>query len=134
MNSSFSRRGRIRAVSFFAAVLVLSIGTAVSQHIQRVQLQRAVTNSYLHAFSEVTASLDKMDAALQKGVYVTTSPMLCSLGAHSLGTSAPNSGGTILAEDPRRWGLGQEGGTLLRDQPESLLLFLCSRRGRSEAK
>ena len=79
MNSSFSRRGRIRAVSFFAAVLVLSIGTAVSQHIQRVQLQRAVTNSYLHAFSEVTASLDKMDAALQKGVYVTTSPMLCSL-------------------------------------------------------
>lgn len=79
MHSSLSRRGRIRAVSFFAAVLVLSIGTAVSQHVQRIQLQRAVTNSYLHAFSEVTASLDKMDAALQKGVYVTTSPMLCSL-------------------------------------------------------
>ena len=79
MHSSLSRRGRIRAVSFFAAVLVLSIGTAVSQHVQRIQLQRAVTNSYLHAFSEVTASLDKMDAALQKGMYVTTSPMLCSL-------------------------------------------------------
>ena len=63
MHSSLSRRGRIRAVSFFAAVLVLSIGTAVSQHVQRIQLQRAVTNSYLHAFSEVTASLDKMDAA-----------------------------------------------------------------------
>lgn len=79
MNSSLSRRGRIRAVSFFAAVLVLSIGTAISQHVQRIQLQRAVTNSYLHAFSEVTASLNKMDAALQKGMYVTTSPMLCSL-------------------------------------------------------
>lgn len=79
MYTSLSRRARIRVVSFFAFVLVLSIGTAVSQHMQRLQLQRAVTNSYLHAFSEVTASLDKMNAALQKGTYVTTSPMLCSL-------------------------------------------------------
>lgn len=79
MYSSLSRRGRIRMVSYFAVVLVLSIGTAISQHVQRLQLQQAVTNSYLHAFSEVTASLDKMDAALQKGAYVTTAPMLCSL-------------------------------------------------------
>lgn len=79
MYPSLSRRARIRAVSYFAFVLILSIGTAVSQHMQRLQLQRAVANSYLHAFSEVTASLDKMDAALQKGTYVTTAPMLCTL-------------------------------------------------------
>lgn len=79
MNSTLSRRGRIRAVSYFALVLVLSIGTAVSQYTQRIALERAVTNSYFHAFSEVTASLDKMDAALEKGIYVTTGPMLSSL-------------------------------------------------------
>lgn len=79
MHSTLSRRGRIRAVSYFALVLVLSIGTAVSQYTQRIALERAVTNSYFHAFSEVTASLDKMDAALEKGIYVTTGPMLCSL-------------------------------------------------------
>lgn len=79
MYSSLSRRGRIRAVSFFTMVLLLCAGTAVSQYVQRLQLQRAVTNSYLHAFSEVTASLDKMNAALEKGTYATTGPMLCGL-------------------------------------------------------
>lgn len=79
MFSSLSRRGRVRAASFLAALLVFCAGAALREHQQRLQLQRAVTNSYLHAFSEVTASLDKMDAALQKGIYVTTAPMLCSL-------------------------------------------------------
>lgn len=79
MFSAFSRRTRVRIVSYTIAVLCLSFGTAISQYYQNLQLQRAVSNSYRHAFSEVTASLDKMDTALQKGIYVTTSPMLCSL-------------------------------------------------------
>lgn len=79
MFDAFGRRGRVRIVTFLSAAFLLLCGTAISEHYQSVQLQRAVTNSYLHAFSEVTASLDRMDAALQKGVYVTSSPMLCSL-------------------------------------------------------
>lgn len=79
MFSSFSRRGRVRIVSFLSAAFLLLCGTAISEHMQTIRLQRAVTNSYLHAFSEVTASLERMDTALQKGVYVTSSPMLCSL-------------------------------------------------------
>ena len=79
MFANFSRRGRVRIVSYALAVLVLSLGTAVSQYRQSLLLERAVANSYRHAFSEVTASLDRMNTALQKGIYVTTSPMLCSL-------------------------------------------------------
>lgn len=79
MFDAFGRRGRVRIVTFLSAAFLLLCGTAISEHYQSVQLQRAVTNSYLHAFSEVTASLDRMDAALQKGVYVTSAPMLCSL-------------------------------------------------------
>ncbi|MCC8181458.1 MAG: germination protein YpeB [Clostridiales bacterium] len=79
MSSPFSRRGRIRAVSFFAAVLVIVCGVAIQERYRADQLQRTVSNAYLHAFSEVTASLDRMDAALQKGQYVTSAPMFCSL-------------------------------------------------------
>ena len=69
----------MRIVSFLSAAFAVLCGTAINEHIQTIRLQQAVTNSYLHAFSEVTASLDQMEAALQKGVYVTSSPMLCSL-------------------------------------------------------
>ncbi|MCD8382971.1 MAG: germination protein YpeB [Clostridiales bacterium] len=79
MSSLFSRRGRIRAVSFFAAVLVVVCGAAIQERCRADRLQRTVSNTYLHAFSEVTASLDRMDAALQKGQYVTSAPMFCSL-------------------------------------------------------
>ena len=73
------RRGRVRLVSYLCAAFVVLGGIALREHNRSVQLQRAVTNSYLHAFSEVTDSLDQMDTALQKGVYVTSAPMLCSL-------------------------------------------------------
>lgn len=74
-----SRRGRVRLVSYLCAAFVVLGGIALREHNRSAQLQRAVTNSYLHAFSEVTDSLDQMDTALQKGVYVTSAPMLCSL-------------------------------------------------------
>ncbi len=69
----------MRLVSYALALLVACAGAAVYQYREARQLERAVRNSYLHAFSEATASLDRMSAALQKGVYVTTAPMLCSL-------------------------------------------------------
>lgn len=79
MFTNFTRRSRIRFVSYLTALVLLLTGCALQARMENIQLRRSVSNSYARAFSELTASLDKMDTALQKGQYVTTSTMLCSL-------------------------------------------------------
>lgn len=74
-----NRRGKIRTITFLTAAFFVLAGTAADQYAQRVRWQRATANAYRHAFSEVTASVEQMDNALKKGVYVTSGPMLCSL-------------------------------------------------------
>lgn len=79
MSTNHSRRGRIRAVSFLVAAVLLLTGCALQARAENIRLRRTISNNYARAFSELSASLDKMDTALQKGQYVTTSTMLCSL-------------------------------------------------------
>jgi len=79
MFSISTRRGRIRLVSYLTALILLLGLAALRSEGENLQLRRAVSNSYARAFSQLTTSLDKMDTALQKGRYVTTSSMLCSL-------------------------------------------------------
>lgn len=79
MFSRMTRRGCIRLVSFTVFFLLFLAGCVFKTQAENIQLRRSVSNSYSRAFSELTASLEKMDTALQKGQYVTTSTMLCSL-------------------------------------------------------
>lgn len=79
MFSHLTRRGRIRCVSYVTALILLLSGCALQARAENIQLRRTISNGYSRAFSDLTASLDKMDTALQKGQYVTTSTMLCSL-------------------------------------------------------
>lgn len=79
MFSSLTRRGRIRALSFLTALILLLSVSLFGAKAENIRLRRSVSNSYARAFSELTASLDQMDTALRKGQYVTTSSMLCTL-------------------------------------------------------
>ena len=74
-----SRRTRIRRITFLTAAFVLLSALAGREYAARLRLERAVQASYRRAFTELCAGVEQMDNALQKGVYVTTAPMLCSL-------------------------------------------------------
>lgn len=76
-----SRRTRIRRVVFLTAAFALLFGFACQGRLRAQAYRRALSNSYRHAFAELTAQLSGMDAALQKGRYATSPAMVSALCA-----------------------------------------------------
>lgn len=79
MNQPFSRRGRIRALTYIAAAFVVLCGIAISITAQKLRYERMVTLSYARAFSQLTESMNKIDSSLEKTIYVTSPAMISSL-------------------------------------------------------
>lgn len=78
---SISKRGWIRVVSFVAAAIVILIGYCISMYQSTLAYQRTITNNYLRAFSQVVASVDRIDSTMQKEIYVVTPAMVSMLSA-----------------------------------------------------
>ncbi len=85
MSRYLSRRGQIRAVSFLIAAFLILCGITIAKDAEARQYQRAMQNTYIRAFSELTASVDRIDTALEKAVYTTSSRQLCNLCAEIFG-------------------------------------------------
>ena len=66
MLQSLTRRTRIRAATYLTAAFVLLAGTIMQQNAQLIQYQRLTANSYTHAFSELTASVQRMSTSHSK--------------------------------------------------------------------
>lgn len=62
------------AISFIAIV-----GFAVKERARAQQAERLLSNTYHHAFSELTTAAGELDSALQKVVYTTPGPLQNSL-------------------------------------------------------
>lgn len=85
MLHSLARRTRIRAATYLTAAFVLLAGTILQQNAQLVQYQRLTANSYTHAFSELTASVQRMSTSLEKQTCVTSPTQIAALGAEIYG-------------------------------------------------
>ncbi len=79
MKEPLSRRGRIRTLTFLAAAFVVLCGIAINLAAQNLHYRRATALSYTRAFSQLTDSVDKLDAALEKSVYVTSANLISAL-------------------------------------------------------
>ena len=79
MSGTFRRRTVIRAVSFLIAVFVVMGGFIYVNYQRAVRYQQYLALSGQHAFAELATAITELDTALQKGLYATTSPMLCSV-------------------------------------------------------
>jgi len=78
-----SRRGRIRAASFLAALLLVAAGFAVQSRAQAAQYAHLLENSRRHAFAELSTAAGELDVALQKASYATTPALFSNLCAQA---------------------------------------------------
>ena len=85
MLQSLTRRTRIRAATYLTAAFVLLAGTIMQQNAQLIQYQRLTANSYTHAFSELTASVQRMSTSLEKQTCTTSPTQIAALGAEIYG-------------------------------------------------
>ena len=76
-----SKRGWIRVVSYGAAAFLILAGYCISLYQSTLAYQRTIANSYLRAFSQVVASVDRIDSTMQKEIYVVTPAMVSVLSA-----------------------------------------------------
>lgn len=76
-----SRRGRIRVVSYVAAAFLILVGCCISIYQSSLAYQRTITNNYLRAFSQVVSSVNRIDSAMQKELYVLTPAMVSYFSA-----------------------------------------------------
>lgn len=81
MMRSLSKRGWIRVVSYIAAAMLVLVGYCISIYQSNLAYRRTITNSYLRAFSQVVASVDRIDSTMQKELYVVTPAMVSMLSA-----------------------------------------------------
>ena len=75
----FRRRNLVRAARFLLAAFLVVGGFALQARAQADTYRRYLENGYRHAFAELSANLNELDVALQKGVYATSPSMLGSL-------------------------------------------------------
>ena len=73
---TWGRRWTVRAVSFLLAAFAVLGGLAIQGHQKAAAYQRYLANSRRHAFAELSANLNELDVALQKGIYATSPSML----------------------------------------------------------
>lgn len=76
-----SRRARIRIVSFLTALFVGLGAASLLNAREAAAYKRILVSSQQHAFAELTAQLEGLDRALQKGRYATSPSLLASLCA-----------------------------------------------------
>lgn len=78
---AISRRGRIRVVSYVAAAFLILVGSCISMYQSSLLYQRTITNNYLRAFSQVVSSVNRIDSAMQKELYILTPAMVSFFSA-----------------------------------------------------
>ena len=78
---SVSMRGKIRVVSYVAAAFVILAGFCIKGYQTNLAYQRSIANGYLRAFSQVVSSVDRIDSAMQKELYVVSPAMVSYLSA-----------------------------------------------------
>lgn len=66
-------------ITFTVAAFIIAVGFAIQGQVQARQYKRLLTNTYYHAFSELTTAVGELDTALQKSVYTTPGPLQSSL-------------------------------------------------------
>ena len=74
-----SRRTLVRCVSYLAASFVVLAGLAIQGHREAAAYRQYLSLGRLHAFAELSANLNQLDADLQKGVYASSPAMLSAL-------------------------------------------------------
>lgn len=72
----FRRRTLVRATSFLLAAFVIVGGLALQARARAEAYRLYLENGYRHAFAELSANLNELDVALQKGIYATSPSML----------------------------------------------------------
>ena len=82
------KRKRILAITAVSAAFAVAVGFAIQGHQRAKGYRQALENSYTHAYYEFTAAVSELDAALQKGQYVTTPVLLGTLCTDIYGKAA----------------------------------------------
>lgn len=73
------RRTRVLQATYLTAAFLVVLGFALQCHAEARQYRRLLSNSYTHAFTELTAASEELTAALQKTAYTTPGPLRDSL-------------------------------------------------------
>lgn len=74
-----SRRVLVRAISFIAAALILSVVLNIQNVRRAKRYEQVISDSYYYAFSEIVSGITKMDYALEKCACSADSAMIASL-------------------------------------------------------
>lgn len=70
---------RVLIFTCLAVVFVATVGFAVREHARAQQAEQLLSNTYYHAFTELTTAAGELDSALQKVTYTTPGPLQDSL-------------------------------------------------------
>lgn len=81
MNHKLSQRTVIRICSFVGAALIVLLGGILRMRARAAAYERAIATDYLRAFSQVVTSVDRIDSAMQKELYVTSPAMIAQFSA-----------------------------------------------------
>lgn len=73
------KRIRSAKITFTVAAFIIAVGFAIQGQVQARHYERLLTNTYYHAFSELTTAAGELDTALQKAAYTTPGPLQDSL-------------------------------------------------------
>lgn len=72
-------RSKLIGLTFSIAAMVVLVGFSLQQHHQAARYERLLTQSYTHAFTELTTAAGELDTALEKATYTTPGPLQTSL-------------------------------------------------------
>lgn len=81
MFQNLSRRTAIRISSFVVAALIVLLGGLLRMQSKAAAYERAIAADYLRAFSQVVTSVNRIDSAMQKELYVTSPAMISHFSA-----------------------------------------------------
>lgn len=73
------QKRRILKITYTLAAFAVVLGFALQNYVQARHYERLLSNSYVHAFSELTTAAGELDSALQKARYTTPGPLRQSL-------------------------------------------------------
>lgn len=74
-----NRRMKRAALTFTVAAFVVLAGFVIQGRAEARHYKRLLTNSYYHAFTELTTASQELDTALRKSTYTTAGPLQDSL-------------------------------------------------------
>lgn len=76
-----SQRTMIRIYSYVGAALIVLLGGLLRMQSKAAAYERAIAADYLRAFSQVVTSVNRIDSAMQKELYVTSPAMIAQFSA-----------------------------------------------------